>query len=156
MKARIPYRSFLFCSLLLLLASCCGGDNEIVYDAFYSASLFPERFDEYVRGNLVDSSDEFLEGVAMVKRELARRFQEINEVIEKMPPEHQDACRDVDEVKLAIMLDSMSAVVRGETSYSGTITGGAAMMAKQAVGTEQWLALQQIVAPTFKPVLLCD
>jgi hypothetical protein len=62
----------------------------------------------------------------------------------------------VDEVKVALVIDAMIAVVRDRARFSGTPSGAALLLGKQALGASQWEQLQKAVVPTYKSALVCD
>ncbi len=142
--------------LSILACGCSSHNSEIVYKAFYAASLYPEQFDTYVAIELSGSADEFLACATEVQIKLAEQFVKVTEHCAGLPPEYRRACRDVDEVKVALMIDAMAAVVRGEARYSDTMSGAGALMGKQLIGADQWVQLQKTVVPIFKSVLVCD
>ena len=146
---------FLLC-ISIIACGCSGGDSEIVYRAYYAASLYPERFDAYAAAELAGSAEEFLNCAAEVRMNLSEQFVKTTEHCDGLPPEYQAACRDVDEVKVAMVIDAMAAVVRGEKKYTDTMPGVAAVMGKQVLGENQWIQIQQAVVPVFRPALVCD
>lgn len=160
MKSGKNYLLICLCCLTVVFLACgedeCGGD-EIVYNAYYEASLYPEDFDFYARENLSgECGEKFLSCIEEMKFTLAESFARVTEHCSGLPPEYRDECYDVDEAAIMIFLDSMAAVVRGEASFGETFSGLGALAGKYMFGTEFWISMQEMILTVYKPVLVCD
>ena len=143
-------------SILLLSLSCARKDAELVYRAYEYASVYPEAFDNYAIEHLFSRADEFASCAAQVREVLAEQFARVTEHCTNLDPEYRDACFDVDETRVAIMLDAMVATARQQTLYTQTLSGQAAVMGKPILGAGNWERIQRQLAPVFRPALLCN
>ena len=143
-------------SILLATASCTGKDAELVYRAYEYASIYPEAFDEYAIENLFARADEFESCAAQVRTDLAGSFARVTQGCNSLEPEYQAACNDVDQTRIASMLEAMVATARQQTLYAQSAPGQAAVMGKQVLGAGPWEKTQRQLVPVFRPVLVCD
>ncbi len=144
--------------LVFLLAgtSCAKKDAELVYRAYEFASVYPEAFDTYAIENLFARAEEFESCAARVRTGLAHGFARVTEDCNRLEPEYQEACNDVDETRVASMLEAMVATARQQALYAQSAPGQAAVMGKQLLGAGPWERAQRQLAPVLQPLLICD
>lgn len=141
---------------LTLAHPVAAQSKALLYDAYLSASVYPESFDHYAQAHPALKSQAFWHCFNAVQINLA--------LIAKKKTEHcagipdiiaRQKCRETDEGKISFVLDGMAETIRGERAFPKTTAGIAGITGKQLIGAGAFEQLQRQYVPMYRPLLMC-
>lgn len=156
----------LYLSLFLIICYvCCGKvcrDIKTLYEAYYQAVVYPERFDNYVQNNQNDFDEDFFSCLDEKRDEIERAIDERQELCDQTyigGSEFWHQCYDeVDQEYAGLfgVLNAINEVTRYNESFEQTVDGAQLIVLKQLMGISDWENTMISLVPTVEEILMCE
>jgi hypothetical protein len=123
---------FLFFGAAICSPAYAQLESDVLLNAYYQASRYPDGFDSYVARTPALKTEEFRRCWVSAKLRLVTRWHQDTKYCDRLPEIGQRIkCKDTNDLKASNVLDDIGAATRQEALYTETVTGRAAVVARK-------------------------